>query len=137
MKQFALLFLLVATARADTLLVLNKADATLAFVDPAKLEVVAKIPTGEGPHEVATDGPIALVANYGTGPNPGSTLSIVELATRKEKERRALHGLTRPHGTFAIGSHIYFTAEGSRVVARYDVPSAAIDWIGGSGPERR
>src|SRR5437899_10552413 len=123
MKQFALLFLLVATARADTLLVLNKTDATLAFVDPAKLVVVAKIPTGEGPHEVATDGHIALVANYGTRANPGTTLSIVDLATRKEKERRALHGLTRPHGTYAIGSHLYLTAEGSPTVARYEVPT--------------
>src|SRR5437867_2128035 len=135
MKQFTLLLLLVATARADTLLVLNKADATLAFVDPVKLLVVARVPTGEGPHEVATDGHIALVANYGTGPNPGTTLSIVDLAERKEKERRALHGLSRPHGTFAIGSHIYFTAEGSRIVARYDVPSGAIDWIGGTGQD--
>ena len=55
-----------------TLLVLNKADANLAFVDPAKLEVLAKVPTGEGPHEVdvTADGKTAIVANYGTGPNP-------------------------------------------------------------------
>jgi YVTN family beta-propeller protein len=135
MRLTLLLALFSISVRADMLLVLNKGDATLAFVDPAKLVVVAKVPTGEGPHEVATDGHIALVANYGTGPNPGTTLSIVDLASRKEKERRALHGLSRPHGTYAIGSHIYFTAEGSRVVARYDVPSGAIDWIGGTGQD--
>src|SRR2546430_17653910 len=119
------------------LLVLNKADAMLAFVDPATLEVTSKIPTGEGPHEVAvtTDGRTALIANYGTGPNPGTTLSIVDVATRKERERRPLHGLLRPHGMFAIGTHIYFTAEGSRAVVRYDVPSGMIDWIGGTGQE--
>ena len=117
-----------------TLLVLNKADATLAFVDPTSLQVIAKIPTGNGPHEVAvsTDNKIALVANYGTGPDPGTTVSIVDLASRKELKRLALP-LLRPHGVFAIGSHIYFTAEGSRVVARYDVTSGAIDWISGSG----
>lgn len=116
-----------------TLLVLNKADSTLAFVDPASLQVLAKIPTGNAPHEVAvsTDGRIALVANYGTGPEPGSTVSIVDTAARKETKRLALP-LFRPHGTYAIGSHIYFTAEGSRVVARYDVPSGAIDWICGT-----
>ena len=115
------------------LLVLNKADSTLAFVDPASLQVLAKIPTGNAPHEVAvsTDGRVALVANYGTGPEPGSTVSIVDTAARKETKRLALP-LFRPHGTYAIGSHIYFTAEGSRVVARYDVPSGAIDWICGS-----
>jgi YVTN family beta-propeller protein len=117
-----------------TLLVLNKADSNLTLVDPASLQVLVKIPTGNAPHEVAvsTDGRIALVANYGTGPEPGSTISIVDIAGRKELKRLSLP-LLRPHGTFAIGSHIYFTAEGSRVVARYDVSSGAIDWISGSG----
>jgi len=117
-----------------TLLVLNKADSNLAFVDPASLQVIARIPTGNAPHEVAvsTDGRIALVANYGTGPEPGSTISIIDIAGRKELKRLSLP-LLRPHGTFAIGSHIYFTAEGSRVVARYDVSSGAIDWISGTG----
>jgi YVTN family beta-propeller protein len=134
MKHLALALLLAATARADTLLVLNKADATLAFVDPASLQVTAKIATGNGPHEVAvsTDNSVALVANYGTGPEPGSTISIVDIAGRKELKRLSIP-LLRPHGVFAIGSHIYVTAEGSRVVARYDVQSGAIDWISGSG----
>ncbi len=116
------------------LLVLNKADSTLAFVDPASLQVLTKIPTGNAPHEVAvsTDGRIALVANYGTGPEPGSTLSIVDIAGRKELKRLALPVL-RPHGTYAIGNHIYCTAEGSRLVVRYDVPTGAIDWISGTG----
>jgi YVTN family beta-propeller protein len=116
-----------------TLLVLNKADSTLAFVDPGTLQVLAKVPTGNAPHEVAvsTDGRVALVANYGTGPEPGTTISIIDTAARKETKRLALP-LFRPHGTYAIGSHIYFTAEGSRVVARYDVPSGTIDWICGS-----
>ena len=116
-----------------TLLVLNKSDSNLAFVDPAKLEVLARVPTGNAPHEVAvsTDGRTALVANYGTGPEPGSTISIISTADRKELKRLSLPFL-RPHGTFAIGSHIFFTAEGSHVVARYDVASGAIDWVQGS-----
>jgi len=115
-----------------TLLVLNKGDSTLAFVDPTSLQVIAKVPTGNAPHEVAvsTDGRVALVANYGTGPEPGSTISIVTIADRKEQRLKI--PLLRPHGTFAIGSHIYFTAEGSHVIARYDVASGAIDWICGS-----
>ncbi len=120
---------------AATLLVLNKADATLAFVDPTSLQVVQKIATGDGPHEVAVsaDGKIAIVANYGTGPNPGTTLSIVDLAGRKELQRLKLPGLLRPHGLYPVGTHVYFTAEGSRAVGRYDVPSGAIDLISGTG----
>lgn len=135
MRILAGLVLAALSARADTLLVLNKADATLAFVDASSLRVLAKIATGEGPHEVAVsaDGRIALVANYGTGPNPGSTVSIVDVRARKELQRMALPGLWRPHGTYTVGSHIYFTAEGSRAVARYDVARERIDWISGTG----
>jgi YVTN family beta-propeller protein len=136
MRHAALVFFLAVGVRADTLLVLNKADSNLAFVDPASLQVITKIPTGNAPHEVAvsSDGRVALVANYGTGPEPGNTVSIVDPVARKEIKRLALP-LLRPHGTFAIGSHIYFTAEGSRVVARYDVPSGTLDWISGSGAD--
>jgi YVTN family beta-propeller protein len=131
----ALLFAL--SANAETLLVLNKADANLAFVDPATLKVLARVPTGEGPHEVdvTSDGKIAVVANYGTGPAPGSTLSVIDVQTRKELKRLALPGLYRPHGTYPAGSRIYFTAEGSKAIARYDVAADKIDWISGTGQE--
>jgi DNA-binding beta-propeller fold protein YncE len=133
----AALVLTAFAANADTLLVLNKRDATLAFVDPAAMKVVAKIPTGEGPHEVAAseDGKIAIVCNYGTGPNPGTTLMVVDVAARKELRRLTLPGLLRPHGIQAVGSRFYFTAEGSRVVARYDATADRIDWIGGTGQD--
>jgi YVTN family beta-propeller protein len=132
----ALALLLTSIAQADTLLVLNKSDSTLSFVDPVTLKVMASIPTGDTPHEVevSKDGRIAVVANYGTGPNPGSTLSIVDVKARKELKRLTLP-LLRPHGLFAIGNHIYVTTEGSRVVARYDVAKGEIDWIAGTGAE--
>ncbi|HEY6842992.1 MAG TPA: YncE family protein [Thermoanaerobaculia bacterium] len=115
-----------------TLLLLNKGDSNVAFVDPATLQVVARVPTGNAPHEVAVsaDGRIALVANYGTGPEPGSTIAIITIADRKAQTLKL--PLLRPHGTFAIGSHIYITAEGSHAIARYDVPTGGIDWIQGS-----
>ena len=113
------------------LLVLNKGDSNLAFVDPSTLQVMAKVPTGNAPHEVAVANGVALVANYGTGPEPGKTLSIINVAGRKELVRLPLT-LLRPHGTWAIGSHIYFTAEGSHVVGRFDVDRGEIDWIQGS-----
>jgi YVTN family beta-propeller protein len=137
MKRLAAVLLLCATtAAADTLLVLNKRDATLAFVDPVSMKVVAKIPTGEAPHEVAVsdDGKIAVVCNYGTGPIPGSTLSVIDVAARKELRRVALPVL-RPHGIEAVGSRFWFTAEGSRVIARYDAATDRIDWITGTGQD--
>jgi len=138
MKRIAFALLLATlTARADTLLVLNKSDATLMFVDPATLKSVGTIPTGEGPHEIAAsdDGKVAVVANYGTGPNPGTTLSIVDVPGRKELHRLTLPGLLRPHGIEAVGSRFWFTAEGSRVIGRYDAATDRIDFISGSGAD--
>ena len=60
--------LAVPAALADTLIVLNKSDHEAALVDPETLAVVAKLPTGKGPHEVAVtpDGRWAFVSNYGS-----------------------------------------------------------------------
>jgi DNA-binding beta-propeller fold protein YncE len=46
-----------------------------------------------------------------------------------------LPGLLRPHGIAAVGTRFWFTAEGSRVVARYDAATNAIDFISGSGAD--
>jgi len=131
-----LLFFAVA-ASADTLLVVNKKDALLAFVDPESLKVIEKIRTGEGPHEVAVsdDGKTAVVCNYGTAPNPGVSLMIVNVPDRREVRRFMLPGLLRPHGIQAIGSRFYITFEGSRAIGRYDHATDRLDWIGGTGQD--
>jgi YVTN family beta-propeller protein len=137
MKRIALLLLFAVSAQADTLLVLNKRDATLAFVDPAIMKVLGTVPTGEGPHEVAVSegGKIAVVCNYGTAPNPGTTLSVVDVEGRRELRRLTLPGLLRPHGITAVGARFYFTTEGSRAIARYDAALDRIDWISGTGQD--
>jgi YVTN family beta-propeller protein len=117
-----------------TLLVLNKVDATLAFVDPASQQVVARVPTGEGPHEVvvSSDGTLAFVSNYGAQ-TPGSSLSVIDVAARKELRRVDLGLLRRPHGLAFADGKVYLTAEANRLVARYDPASNQIDWVMGTG----
>jgi len=136
MKRLLLILLVVAMpAGADTLFVLNKADATLAMIDLATMKSVATIPVGDGPHEIAisTDGKLAVGVNYGTGANPGTTLSVIDVAERRELRRVSMPGLLRPHGIQAIGSRFYLTVEGSRAVARYDAVANRFDWISGTG----
>lgn len=117
------------------LLVLNKAENTLAIVDPKDYKVVAKIPTGEGPHEViaSADGKLAFVANYGTQQSLGSSLSVVDIAARKEIRRVDLGALRRPHGIMERDGKVYFTCEVNRLVARYDAATDKIDWMMGTG----
>lgn len=127
-------FLLTLTlSAADTLLVLNK-EGNLAIVDPASGQVLGRVPTGEGPHEVtvSTDGKLAFVGNYGAQ-IPGSTLSVIDLVAQKELHRVDLGPLRRPHGMFYAGGKVYFTAEVNKLVARYDPATNQVDWLLGTG----
>lgn len=138
----ALLFLIApqmtsSAAGSDqgSLLVLNKSESTLAIIDPATLKVLARVPTGEAPHELTTsaDGRFGFVCNYGTVERPGNTISIIDITSRKEIKRVDLGALLRPHGVTESSGKIYFTIEGSRALARYDPAAGRIDWIMGTG----
>jgi YVTN family beta-propeller protein len=124
-----------AQTPSGALIVLNKEEAALVIIDPSTKKVVGRVPTGEGPHEVAvsSDGKLAFVANYGAQ-TPGQTISIIDLAARKELRRLDLGSLRRPHGIFFAGDgKVYFTAEVNRLIARYDPTAGQIDWLMGTG----
>ena len=135
----ATLLLAFSCAAAETpklaLIVGNKEENSLAIVDPASGKVVGRVPTGEGPHEVAVsaDGKLAFVANYGTGPNPGSTISVIDLVEQKEVRKVPLGPLRRPHGLAISNGKVYFTAEANRLVGRYDPAENQLDWVMGTG----
>lgn len=123
-----------AQTPSPALLVLDKEDNMLSIIDPTTLKTVARIATGEGPHEIAAsdDGKLAFVGNYG-GRTPGTTISVMDLAAQKELRRVDLGALRRPHGiTFADGK-VWLTAEQNRLIARYDPVANQIDWLLGIG----
>jgi YVTN family beta-propeller protein len=122
------------TPAKPVLVALNKADNSMAIIDPKEMKVVAKVATGDGPHEVvlSADGKTAFVANYGAQ-QPGSTISVIDLATAKEIRKVDLTPLMRPHGLHMIGGKLYFTAEVNKMIARYDPASNKIDWMMGTG----
>ena len=115
---------------SSQLLVLNKEDANLAIVEPASGNVLGRVPVGQGPHELvtSTDGTIAFASNYGTGPAPGRTISMIDIAARKELRRIDVSPLSRPHGLAFANGKLYFTAEADRKIARYDPATDTIDW---------
>ena len=125
-----------AQTPAPSLLVLNKNDATLAVIGPSSGKVLATVPTGVGPHEVSVsaDGRLAFVTNYG-GTTPGRTLSVIDIAARKEIRRVDLGGLQRPHGINVVDDKVLFTAEANRALARYDPAANRIDWRFETGQE--
>lgn len=120
--------LLSLSAAAAELLVLNKGDATLSFIDPASGITSKTIVTGEGPHEVelSDDGRLAVVSNYGASV-PGNTLSLIDVPGRVEIKRVDLGELRRPHGLSFSAGHVYFTSEASKRIARFDPASQRVD----------
>lgn len=125
--------LFAANTPSPALLILDK-EGALAIVDPATREIVAKVRTGEGPHEVeaSTDGKLAFVSNYGSS-TPGSTLSVIDLVTQKELHRVDLGVLRRPHGLAFAGGKLYFTCETNKIIGRYDPAANQVDWLLGTG----
>lgn len=118
-------------------LVLNKADNALVILDGQTYKSVAQIPVGEGPHEViaSADGKFAYVGNYGTAQVLGNSLSVIDLAAKKEVRRVDLGPLKRPHGLVEINGKIIFTCEVNRAIARYDPATDKVDWIMGIGQD--
>ena len=127
-----------ASTPANALLVLEKAQNTLVIVDPASLTIVARVPVGNDPHEVAVsdDGKTAYISNYGGGGAGGTTIAVVDLAAQKPLAPIDLGALRSPHGLTFAGGKLYFTAEGAKVVGRYDPSTQKIDWVMGTGQNR-
>ena len=136
MNRMAVLAVMFASSLAARLLVLNK-EGNVAVVDSATQEVLGRGPTGDGPHEVVstTDGKFAVASNYGTGREPGHTLSVIDIATYKEIHRVDLRPQMRPHGLFAAEGKVYFTCEGTKTVGRYDPATDRVDWVLGTGQD--
>jgi DNA-binding beta-propeller fold protein YncE len=121
---------------SPALLVLSKSDLTLAIVDPSTLKVVARMPSGPDPHEVAAsaDGRFAYISNYGFGAY--NTITVVDLAAQKTLRTIDLGPLHGPHGLDFAGGKLYFTAEANKVIGSYDPATERIDWIMGTGQDR-
>jgi len=124
------------TTPKAALLALSKHDHTLAIVDPASLQVLARIPVGDDPHEVvaSADGTTAYVSNYGFG--AFHTLAVIDLAGQKALPSIDLGALRGPHGLDFAQDKVWFTAEAAKAIGSYDPATGKIDWIMGTGQNR-
>lgn len=114
---------------AATLIVANKAEATVSLVDLASGKVAATLPVGNGPHEVAVspDGRLALIANYGTGPQPGSTLTLIDVPAAKVVKTIDLGAYRRPHGMVFLGNNrALITSEASKSLLEVNIQSGKV-----------
>jgi DNA-binding beta-propeller fold protein YncE len=105
---------------AGTVIVTNKAPATATIIDVASGTTLATLPTGHGPHEIvlSRDGGTAVITDYGSGPRPGSTLTVIDVPARRVVRTIALGEYQRPHGLVYLpgDSLVAVTVEASRAV---------------------
>ena len=113
MRPFLAIMLaaLAAPAGAQTLIVGNKGEDSVSFVDLKSGAVRAKVPTASMPHEVAVspDGRRAAVVAYG-----GNTIDVFDIAQARRIERIDLGANRRPHGLVWLrDGRLIATTEGS------------------------
>ncbi len=143
MVNFLMIFLLFFCSNCNAqpshgkyLLAISKRDHKLAVVDPVSLKVIARIPIGSDPHEViaSSDGKTAYVSIYGGGSlHTLNEIDLVSLKPIRDIDTRPLFG---PHGLTFVNGKVWFTAEGSKAVGRYDPATGKLDWSMGTGQDR-
>jgi YVTN family beta-propeller protein len=117
-------------AHAQTLIVLNKAQASVSLLNPSTGTTDALISVGNGPHEaeVSPDGTIAVVCNYG-GQTHGNTLSVINIQRQRVTKTIDLNNNQRPHGIAfsSDGQHIYVTTERSQRLLIVNITTGKIE----------
>jgi YVTN family beta-propeller protein len=111
-------------------IVANKQEATASIIDAGTGATTRTVPTGAGPHEVAVsrNGRQAVVTNYGDGPTPGSSLTLIDLASGAAKTI-GLGEYRRPHGVaFLPGDmKVAVTVEANQAVLVVDLARGAVE----------
>ncbi|GAB4139568.1 MAG: hypothetical protein Kow00104_21460 [Rhodothalassiaceae bacterium] len=119
------------SAKAEILVVGNKGEDSVGFIDLAsgRMEVVR--PTGRGPHEVAVspDGRLAAVVAYGAGAGAGRSIDIFDVAKAVLRTHIDLGAHSRPHGILwhPDGRKLVVTTEGSGHLLVVDGEKGAIE----------
>ncbi len=118
------------TGLTGTLIVTNKTPATATIVDVGSGRTLATLSTGMGPHEVVVsrDGALAVVTDYGTGPQPGRTLTVIDVPALRVARTIDLGEYARPHGVVLLpgDSLVAVTSEMSRNVVIVRVATGAV-----------
>ena len=124
---------------APTLLVANRSSHEVTFVDLSHGEIIARIPTGDGPHLLSnvSDGRV-LATGYGEFPRPhtepvssrppfveslNSRLTLVDVQDRTVLLDEVIDGCAKPHASWLIENRAYITCETEKQVRVVDLES--------------
>lgn len=117
-------------AIADTLIVGNKAEHTVSFIDLESGSEVARRQTGTAPHEIAVspDGRFAVVVSYRAQGYVGNSLHVFDVATARKLKVIDLGDHRAPHGLKWIpnSQRVIATTEASADVVVVDVAAGKV-----------
>jgi len=93
------------TTGTQSLIMIDKLGSLVRFFDPVTHKEISNLAIDGTPHELAIspDRKTAYVPNYGDGvygrnPNPGHTIAVIDLATRKVRATIDISPYVAPHG---------------------------------------
>lgn len=115
------------SSATGTMVVGNKGEATVSFIDLASGEERARLETGDQPHEVAIspDGARAAVVSYG-----GTTIDIFDVASAARTETIDLSPNARPHGiVWTDDNRLIATTQGSGTLTVVDLSDNDVEAI--------
>ena len=118
------------------LLALSKTDKQLLLIDPVSFEIKTKIPVGNDPHEIAIskEGKIAYVSNTGSG--RFHRIDVIDLKSLSALDTIDTSPLMGPHGMNYADGKLWFTAQGSKSIGRYNPQIQKTDLLLGTGQDR-
>lgn len=137
MKYLSVFFLIfissLVSAQKKYILALSKTDKKLVVLDYNNLKIITKINVGDDPHEVitSTDGKSAYVANTINGTS--HEINVIDLITFKPLKNIDTRPLYGSHGLAFQNDKLWFTAQGSKAVGRYDLKENILEWSMGTG----
>lgn len=121
---------LLSPAAAATLIVGNKVENTVSFVDLENGVEVARRDTGRAPHEIAVspDGKRAVVVSYRADGYVGETLDVFDVERAEKIATISIAGHKAPHGLKWLPgtSRVIATTEGSKEVIIVDVDNGEV-----------
>lgn len=133
-----LAFFVLAVKPSGIAVVVNQQSDTASIVDLATRQAV-HVPVGGGPHEsaVSPNGKRAVVTNYfKQGVGPGSSLSVLDLDSKKELKRIPLDRQAMPHGVqFVDDGKVVCTDERNQRLLLVDIDAGKVEreYVTGQG----
>lgn len=118
-----------APLSGQTLVISNMNNTTAQLLDVRSGAVLATLPTTSVPHEVAIspNGKWAVVTDYGSQ-QPGSTITLIDVATAKVAKTISFAPYLRPHGAVFLNDNrtLVVTAERDSLLVLVDVEAGKI-----------